>query len=85
MTIDVGNLTLKQLLQLYQLREEKKSASMQGKSESSIQLGEDTAEFLKLLVGDSELPGQGNSEDASSESESLVRLIDNLIDSIESK
>ncbi len=85
MTIDVGNLTLKQLLQLYQLRDEKKFASEQGKSESSTQVSEDTAEFLKLLTGNSELPDQGTSEGASSEAGSLIQLIDNLIDSIDSE
>lgn len=83
MTIDVGNLTLKQLLQLYQLRDEKKFASEQGTQESSTQTSEDTAEFLKLLTGSSELPDQNVSEGSSSEADSLVQLIDNLIDSID--
>lgn len=85
-SIDVGNLTLKQLLQLYQLRDENKSLALESKQESSTQTNQDPTEFLKLLTSSSELSDQAPSTSGTSlEAESLVQLIDNLINSIDSE
>ena len=85
-SIDVGNLTLKQLLQLYQLRDEKKSLALESKQESSAQTNQEPTEFLKLLTSSSELSDQATSSSGTSlEAESLVQLIDNLINSIDSE